>query len=565
MWVAVAVALAAEADVQAAPPTAANGERNATIVEFHYRPVANTQIAIWLEDGAGGFVRDVFVSQATAKLGIGNRSGIWNFLSSWRAPYGPRRSVLPIWAHRRGRVYPEIVFHDPAESHSTSLGFHEGTSSAEPYHCRPLLPHEHEEILDSMTCPSPQVFKTDKGRFDPGGGTSVYPPRADIATFDPVRDHVDTQQYAELNDLDAVSGATPAGGAATFQAVQLTLDEAELPELEAWIEISLEGDDNDAWSFDREADHFVDPLLQAYGIGWLGQPSVVYSVRFDPRQEGFRSASEYVGYGDWDGATGTMHAPDSTISEQGGSGADRLHLTNGFDTSFRFGVNTGKGGNCTQTPLAPVEDLTVAATSFDRVSLSFVIPNLPAGAQLARLVVHQQLAEEVGEFEPTAALDVSSFAPAVCTSPGQQECANIGPGDTVELEVPQLFGNYEYAFAVSYQDRCANHSAHDLVTVRTPEQEFAQIEGWCFVATAAYGAPWERHVSTLRRYRDSVLRPHPLGRLFVGMYYAYGRPVARVIGRSDAARAFVRGLLLPAVGYAAVSVFDAETLAPFVE
>jgi hypothetical protein len=43
-----------------------------------------------------------------------------------------------VWAHRRGKTYPKLVFHDP--NNDDSLGFHESTSSAENYYCRPLTP-----------------------------------------------------------------------------------------------------------------------------------------------------------------------------------------------------------------------------------------------------------------------------------------------------------------------------------------------------------------------------------------------------------------------------------------
>jgi hypothetical protein len=75
----------APSDPQAAPSDEA-------LLEFHFNPASNLQIAIWLEGADGTFVQDVFVTQATAKLGIGNRSGMFAFLSSWRAPYGPRES-----------------------------------------------------------------------------------------------------------------------------------------------------------------------------------------------------------------------------------------------------------------------------------------------------------------------------------------------------------------------------------------------------------------------------------------------------------------------------------------
>jgi hypothetical protein len=100
-----ACGLAALAVSIGAPRLAAAADDD-LLIELHYKPVPNAQIAIWLEDRDGKVVQDVLVTQATGKLGIGNRPGVWNFVGSWRAPYGPRPSVLPIWAHRRAHPYP---------------------------------------------------------------------------------------------------------------------------------------------------------------------------------------------------------------------------------------------------------------------------------------------------------------------------------------------------------------------------------------------------------------------------------------------------------------------------
>ncbi|WP_434424459.1 hypothetical protein [Nannocystis pusilla] len=105
------------------PASRAAAADEPVLVEFHFTPVPNAQIAIWLEDAKGEYVQDVMVTQAVGKYGIGNRPGIWNFLSSWRAPYGPRVSVLPVWAHRRGKTYPKIILHDEDPAISTRSAF----------------------------------------------------------------------------------------------------------------------------------------------------------------------------------------------------------------------------------------------------------------------------------------------------------------------------------------------------------------------------------------------------------------------------------------------------------
>jgi len=72
--------------------------------------------------------------------------------------------------------------------------------------------------------------------------------------------------------------------------------------------------------------------------------------------------------------------------------------------------------------------------------------------------------------------------------------------------------------------------------------------GGCFIATAAFGSKFEKHVRLLRRFRDLYLKPHSIGRAFVNAYYRYSPPVADVIADYDTLRAMVRWSLLPLVG-----------------
>ncbi|MBW2247571.1 MAG: hypothetical protein JRF62_10330 [Deltaproteobacteria bacterium] len=70
----------------------------------------------------------------------------------------------------------------------------------------------------------------------------------------------------------------------------------------------------------------------------------------------------------------------------------------------------------------------------------------------------------------------------------------------------------------------------------------------CFIATAAFGSKFEKHVRLLRRFRDLYLMPFKIGRAFVKTYYRYSPPVAEFIVDHDILRTIVRWSLIPLIG-----------------
>lgn len=71
--------------------------------------------------------------------------------------------------------------------------------------------------------------------------------------------------------------------------------------------------------------------------------------------------------------------------------------------------------------------------------------------------------------------------------------------------------------------------------------------GCCFVATATLGDPQHPVLYALRRYRDDVLLPTPIGRAFVCCYCATAPIIAKMIEASPVLRtATYRGIVLPA-------------------
>jgi hypothetical protein len=73
--------------------------------------------------------------------------------------------------------------------------------------------------------------------------------------------------------------------------------------------------------------------------------------------------------------------------------------------------------------------------------------------------------------------------------------------------------------------------------------------GGCFIATAVYGSPMERHVTILRDFRDTYLLNSTIGHTFVKAYYQYSPPVADFIAKHKALKAVARMSFLPMVAF----------------
>ncbi len=71
--------------------------------------------------------------------------------------------------------------------------------------------------------------------------------------------------------------------------------------------------------------------------------------------------------------------------------------------------------------------------------------------------------------------------------------------------------------------------------------------GGCFIATAAFGSPAEKHVILLKQFRDTCLLSNSFGRQFVKAYYHYSPPAADFISRHDNVKLAVRVLLYPLI------------------
>jgi len=82
----------------------------------------------------------------------------------------------------------------------------------------------------------------------------------------------------------------------------------------------------------------------------------------------------------------------------------------------------------------------------------------------------------------------------------------------------------------------------------TPPNGYRESSGdGCFIATAAYGTPFAVSLDLLRGFRDQVLKQKSMGNHFVQVYYWLSPPIADMISRCNAVRAFIRMILRPFV------------------
>lgn len=531
-------------------------------VEVRFQPVPNLQIAVWIEDSAGNYVDTAYVTRLTGSLGLANRPGNHGFKSDFRFPYGRRDMVLPVWAHKRNHHYGYVVMGGkPGNSIAScqasgvagtdcddqTIGYHFTCSSPEPFYCSPRGGVTNQvNGVDVVSCAS--SFYGSKGAYADPPAFSLYPPRADLTTFVSDHDGPDAVAFASVNDLVAVSGATPAGSAVIDPPVRWTppADGAYVMK----VELSLEKDFNSFNNHPSTDDEHVE--LNGYGQDFLGQPSVVYSVPFTVGNSlDVETAAAYVGYGDWDGSTGTLHPADMTITDMPGTGAGRL--LNVSDEAGAWRVKVSAEPSCNNiTPVdggqpMPVTDagptpqqcvaplspthlvLTPHAASID---VSFASANM--GSSTARFDVRYR-------DKPISDADFLTAIPSSATPPIPGT-----PGSTVTTSITGLESETPYYVAVRAIAACDSASPIATTTTTTLKAQFAVLHG-CFIATAAYGTPMAREIDVLRRLRDRHLLSNTLGRLAVATYYALSPPVANAISTDEHLRAAARSIIAPLV------------------
>ena len=423
-WLALAIA---------APAPSAYAQQ-CQVVELDMTPTSDLQIVVWLEDAAGVYVDTLYISLLTGSYGLGNRPGMMTFNSGWRWPYGRRTTTFPVWAHRHGMEWPMVVFQNGAD---TNLSHPLGQSSGEEFYCRPL--REDESAWDTQTCAS--TVYTDKGLLSPTE-TSFYPPRIDLSLTASV-DHQDILDFAELNPFDEVSRATPVGDE-PFRVSWPIPDDFPNGGYVMWVEVSKEFDQNQFYDYPEP----VGIPWSEYGIGYRGQPSVVYQVPFVIGPDAMSiDVQDYAGYGDPDGLDGDVRIPDNTITTGvDGSGASRLLLTADGTDMYRLRLSSRPTDDVAD-PQA-VGEFAITDSTSTSVTTSFVAPwdddvdESVAGYEI-RILAGEPLTEDNFASAPLATSSVM---------PGE-------PGEVQQLIINDLTPRTHYYLGIRTIDECDNDGA----------------------------------------------------------------------------------------------------------
>ncbi|HEX9100756.1 MAG TPA: hypothetical protein VF997_01065, partial [Polyangia bacterium] len=314
-WLAALLLMTGVARAQTPAPTCRT-------VAVDFRPVKNLQIAVWAEDTLGNYVATLYVTRLTGTFGLANRPGNHFLHTATRFPYGRRDMVLPVWAHKRNKTYGFVTMggaagNDPSNCPSTiadgskacddnTIAFHAGVSSTEPFYCSPSggMITQNPQGVDVVTCAS--SFFGSKGAYASGGLVSYYPPRADLTTPGP-NDGPDARAFPSVNDLGAVSGATPELEQLLNPPIRwVTLADGHYV---IKVEMSLESDSNTFHDYkycvDDQNGGQTCGGFNSYGHDYIGQPSVIYSVPITVGPNADEQiSSSYEGYAEYVMATG---------------------------------------------------------------------------------------------------------------------------------------------------------------------------------------------------------------------------------------------------------------------
>ena len=237
------------------------------------RPSLGPQIAVWVKaPTARASSAALMVTNATALYGIGNRPGLWNLRSGPKFPYGRRPWCCPCGRTRAAR-------RTRSSSTRTDKRGCSRITRATRRQTRILLPDAARPGGRRHHLSERGVSRRQRPRLD-ATQTSVYPPRGDLFDLETICPVLvnrpegscnagDSRQYAFLDDVDAISAATPPFGVAT-QGAWTVPDDLPAGDYALVVEVNKEFDTNAAYDATNAPSLDFDTFGTA---GNLGQPS----------------------------------------------------------------------------------------------------------------------------------------------------------------------------------------------------------------------------------------------------------------------------------------------------
>lgn len=141
-------------------------------------------------------------------------------------------------------------------------------------------------------------------------------------------------------------------------------------------------------------------------------------------------------------------------------------------------------------------------------------------------------------------------------------CSSLLPSTSTTLRIAGLTNGTTYKFAVVGIDINGNPAPSGVIsgTPQPVEDLYRRLrdkglakQGFCFIATAAYGSYESPFVQVLRDFRDQRLLTNAPGRAFVAWYYAHSPSAASYIAEHGTARFATQQVLQPVILMALVA------------
>ena len=170
---------------------------------------------------------------------------------------------------------------------------------------------------------------------------------------------------------------------------------------------------------------------------------------------------------------------------------------------------------------------------------------------------------------------ISSISPSSAIAGSAAFTLTVNGSNFVGDSTVQWGGAARTTTFVSFTRLTASISATDIATAGTPSVTVVNIApgggtsnsstftinaappaaaktsgNMCFIATAAFGSPLEKHVQILRDFRDRILLNSSAGKVFVQFYYRSSPAIADKIAASEGLRLITRAMLMPVIGVA---------------